>query len=315
MGEHERNFDEFMSFPSKEERKECSQKYLVATSNEAVANSICGVCGREKLKSEGERLDLSANMFVADVLRVSEEAFCDGLWGDVAVLKDHIELIEGRPHVWMCIECLSALHHEGFPRYSLANNLWIGNVPFELRRLTIPEEMLIARHYPRCFMVKLYPRDEHMNLPSDQLYTGIAGNASLYELNTGEVVQMLEGQMMPPPVSTLASVIAITFVGGKTLSKNWLKGTFRVRRKVVYEALVWLRRNNPIYADIQIDEGCIASLPEDGVPDELLAIVRCDENEDVAEKEKESYISTDVGGSIDGEDANVECNHDGKLQN
>ena len=46
----------------------------------------------------------------------------------------------------------------------------------------------------------------------DQLYSGMAGNASLFDLNTQEVVEMLEGQRMPSPVATLASVIAITFV-------------------------------------------------------------------------------------------------------
>ena len=78
---------------------------------------------------------------------------------------------------WMCIECLSALRRGALLRFLLANNLWIGNIPFELRRLTIPEELLIAR-YPRCIMVELHwhPSKEHTNLASDQLYTEFAGN-------------------------------------------------------------------------------------------------------------------------------------------
>src|ERR1700679_111260 len=69
-------------------------------------------------------------------------------------------------------------------------------------------------------------------------FIGIKGNVSLYELNTEEVVKMLKGQLMPKPslLSVLASVLAITFVGSRKLSKNWLKSKFRVRRRVVYES-------------------------------------------------------------------------------
>lgn len=57
---------------------------------------------------------------------------------------------------------------------------------------------------------------------------GMKGNVSLYELNMKEVGRMLEGQIMPNPVSTLVSMLAITFVGLESLSRDWLKSTFRV---------------------------------------------------------------------------------------
>ena len=46
-----------------------------------------------------------------------------------------------------------------------------------------------------------------------------------------------------------------------------------MRRQVVYDALVWLKLHNPIYADVHIDGSRLAHLPEDDMPDELLAIV------------------------------------------
>jgi hypothetical protein len=61
----------------------------------------------------------------------------------------------------------------------------------------------------------------------------MAGNASLFKMNTQEVVEMLNGQRMPSPVATLASVIAITFVGTRKLLTDWLTKTFQVRRAVV----------------------------------------------------------------------------------
>jgi energy-coupling factor transporter transmembrane protein EcfT len=48
----------------------------------------------------------------------------------------------------------------------------------------------------------------------------MARNASLFELNMQQVVKMLERQYMPFPVTTLASVIAIRFVGSKRLPVN-----------------------------------------------------------------------------------------------
>ena len=75
---------------------------------------------------------------------------------------------------------------------------------------------------------------------------------------------------MPNPALTLASVLAITFVGSMSLPKDWLKSTFRVRQQV-YEALIWLKGNNSLYGDISIKEGqqltvvsffCLGYLPE-----------------------------------------------------
>jgi hypothetical protein len=177
------------------------------------------------------------------------------------------------------------------PKMALANNLWVGEVPFELMGLTVPEQLLIARHYPRCYIFKLFPRDVDSHVSLDRLYTGMAGNASLYDLNTQEVVEMLKGQRMPSPVKTLASVIAITFVGTKKLPVDWLKKTFWVRRRVVYDALFWLQGHNPIYADICIDRDRLEELPDDDVPEELLTIVRQEEDDDLAERERESYVA------------------------
>ena len=99
---------------------------------------------------------------------------------------------------------------------------------------------------------------------------------------------------MPPSVQTLASIIAITFVGSKKLPKDWLKKTFRVRRDVVYAALVWLKNHNPIYGDIKIDENRLKELPEDNIPDELLTVIRQERDDEIAEKERESYLLADI---------------------
>jgi hypothetical protein len=87
------------------------------------------------------------------------------LWQGALVLKEGIQQLEAGQPVWICLECKLALQKEKLPRLSLANHMWIGDVPSELAALTIPEQLVIARHYPRCYVFKLYPRDGHQLMP------------------------------------------------------------------------------------------------------------------------------------------------------
>ncbi|KAF8123281.1 hypothetical protein EV363DRAFT_1088543, partial [Boletus edulis] len=176
------------------------------------------------------------------------------------MLSDCITGEDAGAEGWLCNECLRALKANTTPKLALANNMWIGEVPHELAVLTLPEQLLIARHYPRCYVVKLYPRDGHISNP-EHLQRGMAGNVTLYNMNTDAIVGMLEGQLMPQPVVQLASVLAITYIGQKNLPKSWLKSTFRVRRSKVYDALVWLKTNNEMFKDIVICPERLNCLP------------------------------------------------------
>lgn len=222
---------------------------------------------------------------IRDVLRPSHGHAAQTLWRGALVLGQDIVQVNDNQWAWICTDCEMALRKEKVPRYSLANDLWIGDVPWELVTLTIPEQLLIARHYPRCYVFKLYPQDGHQLSP-DQLQKEMKGNISLFNLNTEDVVKMLQGQLMP----NLASMLAITFVGSHSLSKDWLKSTFRVRRRCVYEALVWLKQHNAMYEDICIEEDRLRLLPEDGIPDEVLSLIHQEANGDVALKEEEGYV-------------------------
>ena len=55
---------------------------------------------------------------------------------------------------------------------------------------------------------------------------------------------------------------------------------FKFRRTRVYDALVWLRDNNRFYQDIHINMDAVSSLPEDGVPEELLTVEEQDDPDD-----------------------------------
>ncbi|KAG9318983.1 hypothetical protein JVU11DRAFT_1099 [Chiua virens] len=121
----------------------------------------------------------------------------------------------------------------------------------------------------------------------------MVGNVTLYNMNTNAICDMLEGQLLPQPAIQLASVLAIMYIGSKKLPKLWLKSTFRVRHRIIYEALVWLKQNNAMYEDIVISRDHLKLLPEDDVPVEISAAIQHEEDEDVGIQERSGYVPTD----------------------
>jgi hypothetical protein len=113
-----------------------------------------------------------------------------------SILQHLLDVEEGSVSCWMCHDCIKVLEQHLIPKLSLANNLWVGNVPHGLLTMTIPEQLLIARYYPQCYIFKLFPRDYDTHLPPDQLYTAMAGNTSLFEINTQEVVDVTTSNYM-----------------------------------------------------------------------------------------------------------------------
>ncbi len=142
---------------------------------------------------------------------------------------------------------------------SLANNMWIGTIPTELKSLTVPEVMLISLVYIQCFIFKLCPKTFSSGDPS-MLQRGMMGNITTYKLDMKQIIQMLHGSKMLCPTRILASVITITYISTLKLPKNWLKSTFHVQQQKVLAALQWLITNNPHYAKYEINEGVLATL-------------------------------------------------------
>ena len=287
-----RDLSKYLAIPTLEEKRKCYEDFYDATSNAALTLRICPVCAREMLEKDGEVTMILSDPSIVEVLSVGSNN--SDRERNPTILRDLLEMNEGGVSCWMCFECLGSLKRHALPKFSLANNLFIGDIPSQLTALTIPEQLLIARHYPRCYIFKLFPRDCDLHLPIKQLYMGMAGNATLFEINTQEVVDMLKGQCLPSPVTTLASIIAITFIGSQKLPMDWLKKTFRVRRFVILEALKWLWKNNPIYEDIVIDSSRLEELPIDDIPETLLAIVRQEEDDEIVERERETYVESDM---------------------
>ena len=146
-------------------------------------------------------------------------------------------------NVKICDSCKKELRREtptsNPPRYTLANNMWIGRVPWEFEHMTLPEQMLIALLYPRVFVFKLHNKSGLHS--SSTLQRGMHGTVCTYELDMDGIASMLQGNLMPRPLSILSSIISVTFVGREKLNLKSLHKLFHVRRQVVLEAPVWLK--------------------------------------------------------------------------
>lgn len=122
----------------------------------------------------------------------------------------------------------------------------------------------------------------------------MAGNVTLYKVNTSAIASMLEGALLPQSVNVLSSIVAITFIGMWKLPTDWLSRTFRVHRDVVHEALQWLHEHNVLYQDIVISSKRLSLLPENEIPLEIEAAIRYEEDGSVVMKKKDGYVMEDL---------------------
>ncbi|KAF9236934.1 hypothetical protein BU15DRAFT_33175, partial [Melanogaster broomeanus] len=150
-----------------------------------------------------------------------------------------VEEANGVTMVNICSGCKGDLENSKNrpPQYSLVNNLWIGHIPWQLKVLSIPEQLLIALIYPRVFIFKLFPKKVGRVWDLLLCQKAMRGNVTTYTLDMKGIASMVEGSLMPCPPAILASLIAITFIGVGELPKNWMCSIFRVQRAVVGDAL------------------------------------------------------------------------------
>ena len=126
--------------------------------------------------------------------------------------------------------------------FSTANDMGPGSVPDQLNGLTQAEEMLIAKS---CPAMRFYRLKEGQR--------GYGGHVVNLAQNIGDFVNSL-----PRPASELP-IIVVRRQGGEGIHKDLL-----VRRQRVFDALNWLKANNPFCSDISINTDNLNSLPDNG---------------------------------------------------
>lgn len=300
--EDNHDISKFLDLPPSSVTHRCYEDFYNAMSNDAIKTVVCGVCAREvSVKNDGlstmDVQELPADRLIPSVPHPAHDTFHSGM---LLEPRGVITTPSGQDQVNVCGSCRTELGKERAlpPKFSLANNLWIGRIPWELKRLTFPEQLLIAHLYPRVFVFKLYPKSPGHGQGPATLQRGMRGNVSTYDLDVNAVTDMLEGKLMPRPLTILSSLISVTYIGVGKLPKNWLRSTFRVRREAVAAALAWLKTNNQkYYGDITISNDALNRLPDDDVPDEIISIMRQLDDVSILDAEGAGYVRVDDTGT------------------
>ena len=275
-------------------------------SNEAVQMVVCAVCAREvdKRGDQVTELDLSILPNSQQLIPKQMHSAHDLFDGRLLEPEGVVRLGEGVTMMRVCKLCMDELSDsrtEKPPTFSLANNLWIGRIPWELRRLTFSEQIIITHLYPRVYVFKLYPKDLNCQPNKSTLQHGMRGNVSTYDLDAKGVASMVQGNLMPHPTLILPLVISVTFIGKGSVPKQSLHSIFRVHRQIVFEALKWLKENNPkYYGEIEINEDFLCALPDDDVPMEILSIIRQSDDIGIIDQESSGYVPIE-GDDVEGE--------------
>lgn len=293
----ERDISRFLELPTEDDRKECSSRFLDVTSNKALELGVCGVCARE-VSVVHNKLSWFKLSDLSNSNRIipSTPHFAHDLYEGKLLEPCSVKTNGNNVSVRVCKSCLSELQKDtiGPPSMSLANNLWIGRIPWQLQVLTFAEQLLIAQIYPRVYTFKLFPKKIGGCRNHSNLQRGMQGNVSSYELNMDGIVAMLEGKLMPRLPTILASIVTVTFIGVGQLPKKWLWNTFRVRRQTIADALRWLKKNNPkYYGDIEISDERLCALPEEDVPSEIIDIVHQSTDTGIVDQESDGYVPTE----------------------
>ena len=148
---------------------------------------------------------------------------------------------------FVCEQCCNAQRNGVVPKFSAANNMDPGEVPQELKGLTMVEEMLIALACPIMTVRRLKGGQ-----------TGYSGQV----INMPQDVAQFATEL-PRDVHDLPILI----IRRKDQRNNLLD--CRVRRNHVIRALGWLQAHNAFYRQITVVPYRVEALPQNGVPDGL----------------------------------------------
>lgn len=240
---------------------ELLQESTTTECNDAYASSI-----NFELKCSGIKHSLCVCCHMASInLRINKRGFCLKC---AQVTKD--------PDYWVNKKCLPVWRDNGTVMFSL---------PDELKDMEHAEKMLIQRISP---FVSLH----HMK----NGVLGMSGHVCAFEQDVNEFVTRL-----PRCKDDVTLLRVIKKVKSEIGSDEIKDRAFRVRKSKVIKALQWLKKYNPLYADIIIDTSALDWIEgEEGDLEGL--IVSCEETE-CTEKQDQSNAD-DLGPVPDFYDPN-----------
>lgn len=180
-----------------------------------------------------------------------------------------------------CVKCYDALSKKKIPKFSAANNMWLGDIPVELQGLTIPEEKLISLYRHNSCIIKLHS-PFHSTTTAQ---AALKGNCITFLQNVPNIVSSL-----PLTLDDLCDTLKVIFIGSRPPDRVHLKKVLTVRKKKVIQALQWLKKYNVLYQNVDINLQNISQLPEDDVPECIMSTLEQNIGEDEIPSERVGYV-------------------------
>ena len=180
----------------------------------------------------------------------------------------------------VCDECMKSCQDCKTPEFAVSRR-WVGEVPDELKGLTISEQKLISKVVTRAEMLVL----RGSGAP-DTRQRGIKGNIISFPVDVDSTRRAIVS--LPHSLEYLSETLTVQYYGVNFEGDKLLVARMvQVRRSVVERALLWLKRNNIRYKDVEIDGVALEALPVDGIPQSFIdsSVLKIDPR-DVSEAER-----------------------------
>lgn len=256
------------------------RKFRHATSSTMLASFYCPVCAGRYLvgcRMLRDTSDIDLSLLRRPDCRLDGTSVVDPNWytGSAAVLNFGIEdefedvLVDfasvyyeedGSFVMQLCTECdhyLMEKHQT--PPLVLANHVAVGNILPELRDLTPVEEAMVSKCRAKAWIVQLRELPNGDGCPNSQ--HGLKGHVMIFPQEPDHLLSLL-----PPSLTEVSMPICILFVGSCTPSPAWLHDHAKpliVRCERVRNALLWLKANNPLYLDVNVNLGILNALADE----------------------------------------------------
>lgn len=248
-------------FPPEPHSKRSFSKFVAewadAVSEYSLRERACGVCGQLKVVADVQELAVDSDLL--RVLCVPSVTRAERFHADDAVRSIDGPVLcsagvyerDGRRYCAVCGLCLRALKRRSLPQLSLANGLWIGDVPEVVRNLRFVEKLVVARYRHNVCLAKVVKGGHKLS-----------ANVIVF----GQPVAKLR-MVLPPAREELDETLVILFTGScAPLESDFKRTPFVVRRNHIWNALQWFKLNNDLYRDVILSEENLMTYPEDLPP-------------------------------------------------
>ncbi len=181
-----------------------------------------------------------------------------------------------------CKTCYRRILESNPPKFGSTSQINVcecQSYPAALDGLTLVEEAVIARAHPVISILKLRPAGASFSAS----YQTIRGHAVDLPQNPGSLLTLLLSASL-----RLHHVIRVVWAGKRPHTEADIHPFGRVRKTRVLEALIWLRENNQLYKDVEMNHTRMDDWDDEFIPAGIKSrVLHCDPDSN----EREGYAT------------------------